>query len=122
MTYVNITELIGKTIQHIEYNSILAEEIKFIISEEEKYRMYHDQSCCEQVNVEDIVGELDWLIGSPILRAEERTNHNEDDDISSTWTYYEIATLKGSVTIRWYGTSNCYYSESVNFERMEITK
>ncbi len=99
-------------------------EITFTTSEGVVYKMKHFQDCCESVYLEDFCGERDWLLNSPILVAEERSNSDDgkDDDDSFTWTFYEIATLKGSVTIRWYGSSNGYYSESVDFIRMESDK
>ena len=87
--------------------------------------MYHSQGCCENVYVEDIIGDLENLIGSPILQSEEATSNENPEGIkpecqdSFTWTFYKFATIKGYVTIRWYGSSNGYYSESVNFEQVE---
>lgn len=116
---VSFETLLGKIITHIEKSS---HKIILKISDTESYIMYHDQDCCESVEIEDICGDLEWLVGTPILKAEERTNQDEPKDKfddSFTWTFYELATIKGSVTIRWYGTSNGYYSERVNFERVK---
>ena len=84
------------------------------------FQLVHEQDCCESVTIEDIVGDLEDLVGSPLLRAEERAGETgqKEDYESYTWTFYEFATIKGSVTIRFYGTSNGYYSESVSF--MEV--
>lgn len=84
------------------------------------FRMSHYQSCCESVDIEDICGDLDWLVGSPITQAEEtsRDGSGEEDRESATWTFYRIGTAKGLVVIRWLGTSNGYYSESVDFEEV----
>ena len=112
--YVGIDDLIGCVLTKIECEE---EEITFI-SEKKKWRMSHLQDCCESVTIEDIIGDWDDLIGTPILAAYESTNSDmpplDNHDDSYTWTFYHISTIKGTVSLRWYGTSNGYYSESVD--------
>lgn len=116
---MEIKALIGKTLTEIIKSD---DEIRFTDTDGVEYLMYHSQDCCESVTVEDIEGDLDDLTGSPIIQAEESTN-SEDNPLgfteeyqdSFTWTFYKLATIKGYVTIRWYGESNGYYSESVDF-------
>ena len=93
-----------------------------VISE---YMMFHYQDCCEHVIIEDIDNDIQKLVGGEILTAEVSQSNdfrdNDDDwmDDSNTWTFYKLATDRGHyVTIRWWGSSNGYYSESVDFMKM----
>lgn len=115
-------ELIGKTFTTIEGACKGSKEIFFETDTAEEYVMYHEQDCCESVEVEDICGDIEDLIGVPILSAEEVVMDNEGErlnknDDSFTWTFYKLSTIKGDVTIRWYGASNGYYSEKVTMTR-----
>lgn len=122
MNNVDFSVLVGNTIESITGKKG-DNEILFKMSNGSIYKMYHEQDCCESVYVEDIIGDWESIIGTPVLKAEESTNSdnpiNVEWDESFTWTFYHIVTFNGSVTIRWYGTSNGYYSESVDFEEMK---
>jgi len=117
---VDFEVLKGKTIVDIKNNGDA--EIIFKLDNGERYLMHHDQDCCEHVYIEDIIGDLNDLLNTPILLAEEVSNTElpmlECSDESYTWTFYKLGTIKGYVTIRWYGSSNGYYSESVNLEKI----
>lgn len=122
------SELLGRTITKIE-GGVGDVELTFICDDGTKYRMFHDQDCCESVDIEDIAGDLNDLIGSPITLVDESTNSEENPSDtkkdtsyqeSFTWTFYRLETIKGSVTLRWYGHSNGYYSEAVDFERLAL--
>jgi hypothetical protein len=115
-----LNELLGKVIDKIIVSDDNC-EIRFYCSDGTEYLMYHPQDCCESVYIEDIIGNLDDLIGSLITMAEESTNNDNpksEYSESYTWTFYKLATVKGYVTIRWYGESNGYYSESVDFKKL----
>lgn len=83
--------------------------------------MYHEQSCCESVWIEDVCGDLTDLVGVPILHIEERTDEGDTDWGTFTHTFYTIRTIKGTVDIRWNGESNGYYSEAVDMKVEETT-
>jgi hypothetical protein len=97
----------------------VSDAIYFCTDNEEVYIQYHKYQCSETVVLEDICGDLDDLIGTPILLAEEVVNQVDGPyDSSQTWTFYKLTTIKGSVTIRWYGTSNGFYGETVDLYRV----
>jgi len=116
---VPFEEMKGKVFTKIE-GKIGDDTLLFFVSKDEFYTMKHFEDCCEDVYLEDICGPIEWLLNSPILLAEKRTNSDQPKDSrddSFTWTFYELATLKGAVTLRWYVSSNGYYSEAVDFGR-----
>ena len=110
-----ILEMYGKTfVSAKRVGGADSDELVFTTAEGDTMRFFHEQDCCENVSIEDICGDLDDLCGSPMLLAEETTDSKESDDGSCTWTFYRFRTNKGSVTVRWVGESNGYYSESVD--------
>lgn len=114
-SHPSISAMIGETFESITKNEY---EILFN-GREDVFKMYHEQDCCERVWLEEIIGDLDDLVGAPIITAEEVTNQGDTPDGKDfcTWTFYNFATIKGYVTLRWCGTSNGYYSERVDLYR-----
>jgi hypothetical protein len=122
MKECNFEHLVGKTLIEITGMTPDSERVIFITDALEVYMLEHLQDCCETVRLLDVIGDHENLLGTPILKAEVRTNSEDSSGIewiyydeSFTWTFYELATIKGSVTLRWLGQSNGYYSESVDF-------
>lgn len=112
----DIADMLGKIFTKVSENG---EELVFE-NDKEKFTFHHDQYCCEYVSIEDIVGDISDLENFPLLIAEECTNANEPENFkpedydSYTWTFYKFATIKGYVDVRWFGSSNGYYSEGVD--------
>lgn len=131
---LEFSTLQGKILSKVE--QIGDDVIRFECEDGQVYQLYHSQDCCESVVIDDISGDLADLVGTPILLAEEATSSDDPPEVvarkeaekakdpenyydyheeSQTWTFYKLRTIKGSVDIRWHGSSNGYYSESVYF-------
>lgn len=128
---VKFEDMVGKVFTKVEHvgNGVVADSdaVIFTVSDTERYAQMYHQDCCASCSVEDICGDLNDLVGTPILRAEENSNEEVEPDQpkedfypddSHTWTFYRIGTAKGTVVIRWYGSSNGYYSEAACFGKI----
>lgn len=123
MSALKVSDLLGLTMASVKQDD---EEIHFTATDGRKFKLFHSQDCCEVVTIEDISGDLADLVGSPLLQAEENSSEEAPPGVKSpeyaesqTWTFYKFATMKGYVTIRFYGASNGYYSESVDFVELD---
>jgi hypothetical protein len=138
MEHYDLSIFVGRIIKKIlhlkrEYGS---DELLFVFDNNDVICFNHVQDCCESVYIESITGDLLDLLNSPLTIcrsvSSDKSNLdvfnsfliendiksgdliNEDADSSETWTFYTFATINGYVDVRWYGTSNGYYSESVS--------
>ena len=117
-TQKGMAQMLGKTFVQVT-GSVGGYEMTFETAQGERFMFAHSQDCCESVDINDIVGDLQDLVGEPLLLAEEvqgetPVDFNEREYESVTWTFYKFATRKGYVDVRWLGESNGYYSEGVD--------
>jgi hypothetical protein len=116
--------------QHVDFNNLLNEvpiEIKqdeydgndsivFKMQSGREFMLCHRQDCCESVNLESIDGDINRLLNNPITIAYESYEEGNSKYESSTWSFYHIGTTLDTVTIRFFGESNGYYSESAELQ------
>lgn len=116
----DFSKLVGRTLTGI----VVGEESSFIefhTQEGDVYVMWHIQDCCECVWLEDVVGDLKDLLGSPVVvarLASEGRNKGGEWDAVEGWAFYQIATQRGWVTLRWNESSNGYYSTEVDLDHI----
>jgi hypothetical protein len=108
----NYPALAGRTIKRIDG---LVGGVEVIITLDiGKVLIYHSQDCCESVELLDFDGYPNDLVGATIKEVEQVSSQGRrEDGDSETWTFIKIETDKGGLWMRWYGSSNGYYSEEV---------
>ena len=118
---ITIADMVGQTPVSISGEKG-DDELLFVMESGLRFRFHHYQDCCENVQIEDVCGDLQSLVGRPLLRADEESNADgpESDGYprgySGTWTFYKFASIGGYADVRWLGESNGYYSESVDLD------
>lgn len=111
-----LRQMLGRVFVRVE-GSVGDGEMTFVRDDGVRFVFHHFQDCCESVQIEDVVGDLQDLVGEPLLLAEEVSNADGPEpeySDSYTWTFYKFATRRGYVDVRWLGESNGYYGEGVD--------
>jgi hypothetical protein len=84
-----------------------------------QFLIYHEQKCCETVEISGQDGSFDKLIGKPIVEARDNAvDTSEEAADSQTTTTLVFRVDDHTVISRWVGDSNGYYSESVDIAEL----
>lgn len=121
----------GETVVKIDNLKEGGFDVKFICASGKVFRMFHEQECCEDVEIEEIHGNVEDLIDSPIITAyrslSEPPSCKKPENFRDfwnggycRWTFFIFRTMKGTVTVRWYGESNGYYAVDATFREGKI--
>lgn len=107
----------GKTITAVYGLNKQEDSVLLSLDDNSQIEFYHEQSCCENVWLEDFEFSGRDIIGGIILDIVLVSERQEDSVWGSkTWTFYKIQTTKGELFLRWCGESNGYYSEQVDIK------
>lgn len=116
-TLVDFEVLKGQTVAEVIVDNEKS-MIVFVCKDGKRYALMHRQECCEEVTLEDFDAKMiENLPGHEILEAYgsseagEETEEMKEWGRSSTWTFFVIRTMLDTYTIRFFGSSNGYYSE-----------
>ena len=111
----SIQELVGQICHSVDADD---DGMTFRLFDGRVFWLGHYQECCEDVHLEEVIGDVDDLVCAPIIKAVELTNRGEQEG-DLLWTFYEVATIKGTVTIRFCANLYTDYGVDVGFELLK---
>lgn len=118
--------MVGKTVTHIDMGNY---DLMISCDDGSRYHFYHEQDCCESVNLVDSLGDPQSLVGYRLVMVDHEETGERPSEIDMDWnepydcwtiTKLKFVTDKDTVIVRWIGESNGYYSERVDLR--EIVK
>lgn len=114
-----MTDFYGKTITGVDGLELGSGKVVITFEDGCSLHMWHSQSCCESVSIEDIDSSVVSLDGAIFYDLEVYTKEGSSDWGEETYTFYTLKTDRGYVWIRWFGSSNGYYSTGVSTKYCE---
>ena len=117
--HVEFSDLVGEVLDAVDIDR---EENQILLTTRSgrKFLVYHEQDCCEKVQIVGQDGSFDKLIGKPIVEARDiavdTTEEGIDDSQTTTTLVFRVDDQ--TVISRWVGDSNGYYSESVDIAEL----
>jgi len=109
---IAFNSLLGKVITRIE---VIDDRVEFYTKDNERFTLINFESWCgNDVEVwPDDDEDYNIILDSPILLAEE----TEDSNDAYFYSFYKLSTNNDSITMRFCGRSNGYYSEKMQLYR-----
>lgn len=105
------SEATGHKLLDVRYTS---EEL-LLFTDGGTFVLYHEQDCCEHVVLDQTSGFTTTCLGEQIVSAGYVSSEGGDTEWGTeTWTFYRVETNSMSLDIKFHGSSNGYYSESVS--------
>jgi len=111
--------MIGETIKYIDVDEY-DHQIRVETESGRVFLIYHKQDCCESVRLVDINGNIKNLKGKVIEDFTHMSKQFSDElgHGSKTITLITFFVDDSTVTTRWIGESNGYYSEEISVEEI----
>ena len=118
----SLNDLVGLTIKSV--SGCHKGSDTFTIEFENGYSIvFHYPYTYSNVEIDDVNGDVQGMVGNELLGIECVTNVPVDPETAveyKQWTFYKFKTIDGYVDVKWYGSSNGYYSVSVNWEILDV--
>lgn len=113
--------LIGEVLTYVDTND-KNDVIMLTTASGRIIKIYHEQDCCEIVQIVDMEGKWHDLIGKVIVETRHESVEDRDPpeptNGSQTHTTLTFKADDATVISRWIGDSNGYYSESVDIAEL----
>ena len=114
---MNAQSLVGEVLAYID---VYGESNEILLTTEsgKRYKIWHEQDCCESVEIAGWDGAFASLIGRKIVEVTHDEDSTKTEYGSQTKTAITFRTNESTVISRWIGYSNGYYSEKVTIEEI----